>query len=153
MEDRYLFRGKRLDNGEWISGSLIHNAFIDAETGGPRYYIFSCDTSDVDCFEDMREDLEYFCVSPTTIGQCTGLKDKHGELIFEGDKLFCENILQYTTCPDDERFAVVSWNGTYTGGFIGDLRTSCYIIKPSAFAECEIIGNVHDDSEIMEESQ
>lgn len=67
MNNRYIFRGKRLDNGEWVEG----------------YYVFN--------FWNMNEAtihlLEGGCctVDPATVGQCTGTKDKNGVLAFEGD--------------------------------------------------------------------
>ena len=66
-----LFRGKRIDNGEWIEG------FYWEGTSEPpkRYYIY-----DPDCDRAFR-------VDPKTVGQFTGLKDNIGERIFEGDKV------------------------------------------------------------------
>lgn len=62
MEDRYLFKAKRKDNGEWVVGSYINGGFI----------IKTNHTECVDIFEN-------------TICQCTGLKDKNGKLIWEND--------------------------------------------------------------------
>ena len=62
MKERYLFKAKRKDNGEWVVGSYINGGFI----------IKTNHTECVDIFED-------------TICQCTGLKDKNGKLIWEND--------------------------------------------------------------------
>lgn len=69
MEDRYLYKAKRKDNGEWVVGSYINGGFI----------IKTNHTECVDIFEN-------------TICQCTGLKDKNGKLIWENDIL---NFLGY----------------------------------------------------------
>lgn len=68
MENRYLFRGKRIDNGEWVVGHFY-------EFMGKSYIFEPPFTS---------KDLTYE-VEPSTISQCTGLKDKNGKLIWEKD--------------------------------------------------------------------
>ena len=68
MEDRYLFRGKSIDNGEWVYGYLYG-------IWESRYILWGM-TNDI---PNMIE------VDPFTICQCTGLKDKSGRLIFEND--------------------------------------------------------------------
>lgn len=68
MEDRYLFKGKRLDNGEWIFGFLsIH------KTG-------KCFIKPINGDALSSEEID-----KNTICQCTGLKDKNGKLIWEND--------------------------------------------------------------------
>lgn len=76
MEDRYLFKAKRLDNGEWVKGALVYDdrdrlyriiTEINYSTG-------TCLTTD----NAPRVDLSTIC-------QCTGLKDKNGKLIWEND--------------------------------------------------------------------
>ena len=67
MENRYLFRGKRIDNGEWVIGNRI-----DSPDGR------------VAITETSGEWELYECI-PGTICQCTGLEDKNGKLIFEND--------------------------------------------------------------------
>ena len=71
MEDRYLFKAKRVDDGEWIVGGLVRYGF----TGKEKYYIVP----------DYASDLYAMEIDQNTICQCTGLKDKNSNLIWEND--------------------------------------------------------------------
>lgn len=83
MEERYLFKAKRTDNGEWVFGNLITNVFFRLGQSIP--YILCPDKAEYDCFEDFSEGNGIFEVQPDTICQCTGLKGKDGKLIWEND--------------------------------------------------------------------
>ena len=82
MEDRYLFRGKRIDNGEWVVGNLIVDKQKDIETGIPIEIIGIYPSE----YKDFSKKID-----PATICQCTGLKDKNGNLIWENDILMCHD--------------------------------------------------------------
>ena len=83
MEDRYLFRAKRIDNGEWIVGDLTQNKFLR----GMRSWI-SSEKYDPKRLRKISKNMAQWRsveVDPSTICQCTGIKDKNGKLIWEKD--------------------------------------------------------------------
>ena len=122
-----IFRGKRLDNGEWAYGSLF--------VGFQKFYI--CPKAIAMYNFDGALCLGGFIeVDPSTVGQYTGLKDKNGKKIFEGDILSLR-----TGRPHVVRFK--------DGSFI--LEDSAI---PISFAiKFEIIGNAHDNPELIKEEE
>ena len=81
--NRYLYRAKRKDNGEWILGSLIQASYL----GSIRSWI-SCEQEDKARLREISSNKAVwraFEVRTDTICQCTSLKDKNGKLIWEND--------------------------------------------------------------------
>lgn len=129
MENRYLFRGKRKDNGEWVQGYLYGI--------WERRYILWGMTNDI---PNMVE------VEPSTICKCTGGKDKNSKLIYENDiakddkgnlyKAFWQdNHYQFSwMCVKSEKLPIgAKWNFDCFRGY-----------------EMEVIGNVFDNPELLE---
>ena len=147
MEDRYLFKGKRLDNGEWVQGYLLYDNRDELYRVimEIQYSTGTCITTD----NAPRVDSSTLC-------QCTGLKDRNGKLIWENDIVKCVDVNAET-----EFFAVVEFgnpNGFYSWGYQlkhiwGDepnLDILLWIDMEETGATCEIIGNIFDNPELLE---
>lgn len=123
-----LFRGKRKDNGKWVEGSLlIYNDIValDPYAEPTEYWI-------------MSDGLEQ--VISETVGQYTGFDDKNGKKIFEGDVVnctFCYDVGQYPRYETETRVV-----GFKISGF--------YPFTKSTHDPCEVIGNIHDNPELLE---
>ena len=154
-----LFRGKRTDNGEWIEG------FYSAEEYDP--YIGKIEYI-------PRIQIIGKCVSlgviPETVGQYTGLTDKNGKRIFEGDIFkFDDEVWEssYTSCGTEydsfavENYGVVGFDEDMARfDFIkykfnensveADLHENHTIDFSEFVCELEVIGNIHDSPELLE---
>lgn len=128
MEDRYLFKAKRLGNGEWATWDIFSGLFgVD--------------------------------IDKSTICQCTGLKDKNGNLIWENDivkDLFSDACAQikygsYQSCFDSTKSEhvgfYVDWSGKYTKRYRKDLG---YWIN---MVNAEVVGNIFDNPELLESEE
>ena len=118
-----LFRGKRTDNGTWAYGYL----FCIWE----RTYLCWGTTNDV---PNMKE------VIPETVGQYTGLTDKNGKRIFEGDivSLVKHDGLIYKVVYVPCRYELVNSKGV-----------NCFVLDIYKSENIEVIGNIHDNPEIL----
>ena len=133
MKREILFRGKQIDNGKWVEG------FFSNET---------CDGP----FSPMYEQANiikkgsgfWHTVDPDTVGQYTGLKDKNGQRIFEGD--ICRNT-------KTGEVVSVKWHGTFAGFVWSKQKENSNLSDFGelfrAYDKYEVIGNIHDNPELI----
>ena len=131
MEDRYLYRAKRIDNGEWMEGSLMMDIHKNVETN-EESEIFGI-------YPNGRDYVKV--VDPSTICQCTGLKDKNGKLIFEND---------IVTVPRDEDTCVITWDKDCGKWSINQYAAYMYDFDNFWSVELEVIGNIFNNPELLE---
>jgi len=131
------FRGKRKDTGEWVEGSLLK---ID-----DRCFIIP--KTFFDCLRDENY-IKFLAIYnwheiiPEIVGQYTGLKDKNGKEIYEGDII--------TT--DGEIFAEIYWEESASGWMFRDIITgNIYVVFQGTIPESYmIVGNIFDNPELLE---
>ena len=137
-----LFRGKRIDNSEWVYGNY---AFTDFDN--KQYFIF------------QNKAFEHLVISET-VGQYTGLTDKNGKKIFEGDiiqtapkikgckkKLIYKFVIKYGKYTPKE-YAREEYSQYETVGFYAfDGKNDFQLSNYSNLYE--IIGNIHDNPELL----
>jgi uncharacterized phage protein (TIGR01671 family) len=138
MQREIKFRGKRVDNGEWVHG----NYFID-ERDIEDGFIWR----EIPQIQQRYGDhYQYFDIINDTIGQYTGLKDKNGKEIYEGD--ICN-------CREYECFGKIEWNEDNAGFYFyvvvegGGFDEECLYEYAD---ELEVIGNIYDNPELLEVS-
>lgn len=128
MEREILFRGKQVDTGKWLQGFLSQSRNIQEKPAILKPCI------------DYEENgvMMFGMVDPKTVGQFTGLTDKNGKKIFEGD------IIEHEC---GERHEVIfnvkdACVGTYYG-------KKFYYIHVFELSQFEVVGNVHDNPEFL----
>ena len=141
-----IFRGKRTDNYQTVEGFFARYE--------KRTYIIEMVNNIV---------VNWHEVIPETVGQYTGLNDKNGKRIFEGDILSFpdtgEDGFEYKEGYDFTNVAAVCWNngrwelesyGNHYSGVMDDMELSCHYDFISIFCIGEVIGNIHDNPELLE---
>lgn len=163
MENRYLFRAKRIDNGEWVEGFYFCMTHPDGRHIHHFIIPLGADLSLGTAIEKIQVEIDQ-----STICQCTGLKDKNGKLVWENDIL-----LQKTTekhwckwqCMGVVKYGIHDWNcGNYGYQSIGfyvesivrerdEIRMSEGLCQEYLVDEAypyEVIGSVIDNPELLE---
>ena len=147
MNREILFRGKRKDNGEWVEGCYL-------ETQMSGVYIINTKAQAKGKMPGkvtIGDKIIHHEVDPATVGQFTGLKDKNGREIYEGDivrgcfigkKISYEIVYSTDACFYGQS---LPYNNLPQGG-----RQTVGLNNISDWAE--IIGNVHDNPELLEVS-
>ena len=126
MQNRFLSRGKRIDNGEWVEGYLYGI--------WERRYILWGMTNDI---PNMVE------VDPETVCQCTAMPDKNNKLIFENDIAIKHN-------DDDKEPYLIRWSENYAAWELAPCGCAMYGFFDVDFGEIEVIGNAIDNPELLE---
>ena len=134
-----LFRGKRIDNGEWVEGYLAAYDMICPS------HTYPVDTvSATGLFYGLTPYVGFVDIDPATIGEYTGLTDKNGERIFEGD------ILEHHAQGDIiVNRGEVGWDERH-GMWVHKLNTMTPSFYMHNHAAVEVIGNIHDNPELLE---
>lgn len=135
MNDRFLYRAKRTDNGEWVEGYLVKKHGL--------FFIYSIINSDT-CGQSNYE------VDESTICKCTGRRDEDRKLIFEHD------IVGFLDCTStesgySERGCVgeVLWDDeTLSFQVTGRLSAESYEVLGGT--DCKVLGNIFDNPELLE---
>lgn len=149
MEDRYIYKAKRTDNGEWVIGNLITNVFFRLGQSIP--YILCPDKAKYDCFEDFTEGNGIFEVRPDTICRCTGLKDNNGNLIWENDVVaYLDTYSTENGHAEMDCIGKVVWDDeTISFQVTNRLSAESYEVLD----ECSVIGNIFDNPELLESEE
>lgn len=132
MKDRHLFKAKRKDNQEWVRGNLIYTF-----TGTP--YI-------VTEYDHILNFITIDEVDERTVCQCTGLKDKNGNMMYEND------IVKRTDKPKagEPTIGIIEYDIANTAFLIRWIDNPNYSPTFPWKEKIEVIGNIFDNKDLLE---
>lgn len=143
-----LFRAKRMDNGEWVeSGCIIQ--FLD--NGVRSFYMPQFNTKCICTHDYVTDDIleftncRFYKVDPETVCQYTGLTDNNGKKIWEND--IC--IIHSSNIDEEDGYFTVEWDDD--GARIVLNGNSLTVDFDNFYGhECEVIGNIFDNPDLLE---
>lgn len=135
-----LFRGKRIDNGKWVYGYYFYDSFYNKAYITVGNYCMRISKG-----KSNHRIINAFEVDAKAVGQYTGLKDKNGNKIFEGD------IVDFPDRCDDDGYGVVKYDADETE--FGIEYDSIYtgLGRQYHSRDIEVIGNIYDSPELLKE--
>ena len=143
-----LFRGKRTDNGEWVEGYYYKAKYCRTDDE-------LCDYITVPHPKEYNEPSSHYIVNPDTVGQYTGVTDKNGERIFEGDIVKYKEACKFGDNDEmeeaEEQYLCTNIVEFKNGRFFPlPQRCDCedYFFSYGSY-DFEVVGNVHDNPELL----
>ena len=138
-----LHRGKRNDNDEWVKGFYVH---LHDHKGNESHRIYP-GYAETDCGDYYPD---WFDVDPETVGLCSGLPDKHGNLIYEDDYVRIDEDVKKTFPMVEDGPVRFSRGGFFASSYGDILRSFDVIADIRGVFRGEVIGNIHDNPELLE---
>ena len=146
MTREMLFRGKRVDNDEWLESNSIN---VQADIFGREHVYMGVPVKYGKHPNGYY--IEWHEVIPETVGQYTGLPDKNGKKIFKGDLLKCESNLVWLVAFEDGAFVCKDDENVTYFTFYEHREYNSKTKKYENFIpkDFEIIGNIHDNPDFL----